>query len=190
MVEVEHPAEAVLAPLAGMIIRTVLISLAAFWSAMLVGVFAARRVTEPLLSLLRALRSIRREEGRPRLPRSSTAEVAWLADELEMMRSALETRTVEMRRAFDALAQYRLLTECTTDIVLFVDHRAHHRRAERGGRDAPTATPGSSCSDSPIPDLVADPTFRLTDEQQSSRRRPALRDDPSPQRTAARSPSK
>ena len=97
VVEVQHPVEAVLAPVRLALFRSGLIAIGAFALAMLVGMIAARRITEPLLALLRALRSIRREEGRPRLPRSSTAEVAWLADELELMRSALEPRTVEMR---------------------------------------------------------------------------------------------
>jgi PAS domain S-box-containing protein len=174
VVEVEHPTEAVLAPLCALIVRTVLIALAAFVIAMLVGVAAAHRIAEPLLALLRALRSIRREEGRPRLPRSSTTEVAWLADELEMMRSALELRTVETHQAVDALARYRLLTERTTDIVIFMDDEYTIVEANAAAESAHGYTRAELIGRR-VRDLVADPAFTLSDEEIARARTDGLR---------------
>lgn len=174
VVEVQHPVEAVLAPVRLALFRSGLIAIGAFALAVLVGGIAARRITEPLLTLLRALRSIRREEGRPPLPRSTTAEVAWLADELEMMRSALELRTVERQRALDALAQYRLLAERTTDIVVFMDHAYTIVEANAAAESAHGYTRAELIG-RPIRDLVGDPTFRLTDDELMQARRDGLR---------------
>ena len=116
-----------------------LFAVGAFALALLVGLTVARRVTEPLLTLLKAMRSIRCDEGEPSLPRSSTTELAWLADELGAMRSALDGRTAAMRQALDSLAQdvgarqaveaalrasearYRSVVESAREIVFQID---------------------------------------------------------------------
>src|SRR4051812_29573153 len=80
------------------------------------------------------------------------------------MRSALEHRTVEMRRALDALARYRLLTERTSDIVVFVDQQGTIVELNAGA-EAAYGRSRATLIGRPISDVVADPTFRLTDEQ-------------------------
>jgi PAS domain S-box-containing protein len=174
VVEVQHPVDAVLGPVRQGLLRTGLIALGAFALAMLVGGIAARRITEPLQELLRALRSIRREEGRPCLPRSSTAEVAWLADELEAMRSALETRTGETRHALDTLARYRLLAERTSDIVLFLDKHGVIVDLNAAAVNAHGYT-ADELIGRPIDSLVGDPEFGLTADERRQAREEGLR---------------
>lgn len=139
VVDVHFPVAEARAPVVGQLRQAALFAIGAFALALLVGLTVARRVTEPLLTLLKAMRSIRCEEGQPRLPRSSTTELAWLADELGAMRSALDARTAAMREALDTLARdvsarqaveaelrasearYRGVVESTREIVFQVD---------------------------------------------------------------------
>jgi PAS domain S-box-containing protein len=174
VVEVQRPVDAVLAPLHDTIVRAILIALSAFVAAMLLGIIAARRVTEPLLALLRALRSIRQDEARPHLQRSSTAEVAWLADELDSMQSALDTRTAEMRHALETLSRYRLLAERMTDLVIFIDRHANILDLNRAAETS-HGYEREELIGRPIYDLLGGPEDHLTDEDIAQAFRDGLR---------------
>lgn len=114
-----------LAPFRREVFRAGFYALGAAMAATLAGIIFARRITEPLLTLLQALRSIRHDDLSARLPRSTTSEVAWLADELEMMRTELGARTAEREAALRAFreseAQYRAVVETICEVVFQTD---------------------------------------------------------------------
>ena len=164
VVDVHFPVDEAHAPLTAQLAQAGSFALGAFAIALLTGLIVARRVTEPLLTLLRAMRSIREGEEYPSLPRSSTTELAWLADELGAMRAALDSRTVAMRQALATLDRYRLLAERLNDIVLFIDEDRiivdANQAAERAYGYERSALIGRS-----VYDLLGAPEDRLTDEQ-------------------------
>src|SRR5688572_25447614 len=70
VVEVSLPVDEVNALLSSQLARTGLPALVAFVLATLLGIALAGRVTDPLMIVLHALRSLRNDEPGPRLPRS------------------------------------------------------------------------------------------------------------------------
>ncbi|MCC7370526.1 MAG: PAS domain-containing protein [Chloroflexi bacterium] len=121
VVEAYQPVDVARAALYGQFVRIGLFALAAFVAAMLVGILVARRISAPLVAVLRALRSIRDDEHGPALRRSSTLEVAQLVAELDAVRDALNRRSAETQETLGLLQRYRLLAEQMHDLVLFVD---------------------------------------------------------------------
>ncbi|MGE3269806.1 MAG: PAS domain S-box protein [Chloroflexota bacterium] len=121
VVEASQPVDVARASLYGRLAQDGLIALMGIVAAALIGMVAAQRVAAPLVTLLRALRSIRQDESGPTLPHSNTAEISSLVDEVEAMRSALAARTAQTQDALRVLGRYRLLAEQMSDLVLFVE---------------------------------------------------------------------
>ena len=139
VVDVHSSVDEARAPLIAQMTQAALFALGAFAVATIAGLIIARRVTEPLLILLRAVRSIREDEAYAPLPRSSTTELAWLADEIEATRAVLDARTRAMCQAVERLdrdiaareaaeialrageSQYRGLVENIEEIVFQID---------------------------------------------------------------------
>ena len=121
IVEAYQPVASARASLHAQFAQDGLFALGAFVAAMLVGILAARRISEPLLALMGAIRSIRDDERAPSLPYTSTAEVASLVSELAEMRSALSVRSAATQETLGVLNRYRLLAEQMSDPILFLD---------------------------------------------------------------------